>query len=179
MKLFIGSTYNVKHSEINEENVLQKLNDDIRSKLIGTKEFVYGGERIFLKDYPNIEYVGGFYYEETPTDFVSKNSVDYIVEAELRAIEKADIVVIVLNKYSAIATISEMLFAASYKKQTYIICNPNITWFEVQGEYWFPITTAQRENPDKTEVLSVENQEQLMETLKNIFGGTKNDENCS
>lgn len=168
IKMFVGSTYDVRHETINEENATKVLEDDIRSNLLGSSSnFVYAKE-MTLPNNNHIRYIGGFYYEKIPSNFISKNSCDYIVEAELRQIDGADIVIIILMNYSAIATITELLYASYKKKKTIIFCNPKITKFEVEGEYWFPILTAQRENKENIKIIFTEDRKEIIDYINNI-----------
>lgn len=168
IKAFVGSTYDIRHETINEKNAEEVLKDDIRSKLLGSSsKFVYA-ERSLLKNNSNIQYIGGFYYEKIPSDFISHNSCDYIVEAELRQIDEADIVIIILMNYSAIATITELLYAAYKKKKIIIFCNPKITKFEVEGEYWFPIIAVERKNKENTKLIFTEDKNEIINYINSI-----------
>jgi hypothetical protein len=169
IKMFVGSTYDVRHENINKDNCTKMLESDIRSRLIGdVNKFVYGGKSIILKSNNNIEYIGGFYYEQIPKSFISSNNCDYIVEAELRQIDASDLVVIILMNYSAIATITELMYASFNKKRTIIFCNPKITKFEVEGEYWFPINAALRTNKENINVVFVQDTDEIIDYINRI-----------
>ena len=162
-KLFYSSAYNVRHSEITEENVLDKLNDDIRSRMLGdVKKFVYA-TRSPLAINPNLFYVGGFYYEkEDPTLSPCEN----VVKAELDEIEEADVIMASLLKYSSIATVTEIIYAAkSPEKEIIIFCDPEITKLEIPYEYWFSILTAQRMN-NKIQIVYVKNEQEILDFIK-------------
>ncbi|MBQ3293191.1 hypothetical protein IJG93_02740, partial [Candidatus Saccharibacteria bacterium] len=110
-KLFYSSAYNIWHSEITEQNVTEKLKDDIRAKMLGDVEkFVYG-ERTPLSINPELFYIGGFYYEKEEPGL---STCENIVKAELDEIEEADVVMASLLKYSSIATITEIIYAAQF-----------------------------------------------------------------
>ena len=108
-KLFYSSAYNIKHSEITKDNAEEKLKDDIRAKMLGdVRKFVYG-ERSPLAINPDFLYIGGFYYEKEDSNLTPCEST---VKAELEEIEEADIIMISLLKYSSIATVTELIYAA-------------------------------------------------------------------
>ena len=88
-------------------------------------------------------YIGGFYYEKNDNN---KTVCESVVEEELKEIDKCDIMVANLTKYSAIATITEIIYASFKKKKIVIFCDPNVTSYEVEGEYWFPILTCKKLN---------------------------------
>lgn len=142
IKMFYSGTYSVRHELINENNVCEMLKNDIRSKIVGNVEdTIYASDGVVLKNNKNVMYVGGFYYEKKD----SKLSVcENVVNEELKEIDKCDLVVANLCKYSAIATITEILYAAMNKKHVVIFCDPKITNLNVEGEYWFPILTSKK-----------------------------------
>ena len=86
---------------------------------------------------------------------------------ELKQIDKCDIVIANLTKYSAIATVTEILYAAMKNKRTIIFCNPNITSYEVEGEYWFPILTAKNLNKN-IEVKFINNENEIIDYINNL-----------
>ncbi|MCI9234247.1 MAG: hypothetical protein HFH08_06650 [Bacilli bacterium] len=166
IKLFMSSSYKVKHSEINEKNILEKLKNDIRSKLLGDVEkFVYPSSGTSLKSNSNIVYVGGFYYEESTGENSQYGECENIVQAELEQIDRSDLVVVSLLNYSAIATITELIYAAFKKKKIIIFCDPNITKFEVEYEYWFPIITALKENQRNIEIQFVKSEDDIIDYI--------------
>lgn len=141
-KMFFSAAYNYQHSTITEQNAPEKLANDIRSRMLGDVEKFLYAKVSPLKINPQLEYVGGFYYE--PED-ERLSACENIVRAELDEIDQADVIMVSLLKYSAIATIAELLYAARFpEKEIVIFCHPEITRFEVQHEYWFPIIAAQR-----------------------------------
>ncbi|MBR0423998.1 hypothetical protein IJI79_00625 [Candidatus Saccharibacteria bacterium] len=163
-KLFYSSAYNIWHSEITEQNVTEKLKDDIRAKMLGDVEkFVYG-ERTPLSINPELFYIGGFYYEKEEPGL---STCENIVKAELDEIEEADVVMASLLKYSSIATITEIIYAAQFpEKEIIIFYNPEITQLdEVTSEYWFPILTAQRASPN-IQIVQVENENEILDFIE-------------
>ena len=168
-KLFYSSAYNVRHSEINEENVLDKLKDDIRSRMLGdVKKFVYS-ERSLLAINPRLFYVGGFYYEKEDP---SLTPCENVVKMELAEIKEADVIMASLLKYSSIATITEIVYAAHFpRKEIIIFCDPKITQFEVPYEYWFPILTAKHKN-DRVRIVYVENEDEILAFIRDYGHST-------
>lgn len=165
IKLFYSGTYKVRHEMINKENVLEMLKDDIRSKIVGNvKNTVYASDGVILKNNKNIMYIGGFYYEKQDK---SKTICENIVSEELKQIDNSDLVVVNLTKYSAIATISEMIYAAFKSKRMIIFCDPKITSYKVEGEYWFPIITCKELNKN-IEIKFVENEEEIIEYINKL-----------
>ena len=114
IKLFYSGTYRVRHEFINRNNVLEMLKDDLRSKIVGNvPSTVYASDGVILESNPNVMYVGGFYYEkENP----GKSQCENIVYEELRQIDKSDLVLCNLTKYSAIASVTELIYASMQKK---------------------------------------------------------------
>ena len=144
IKLFYSGTYKVRHELINKQNVLEMLKDDIRSKIVGNvRDTVYASDGVILNDNKNVMYIGGFYYEKRDE---SKSVCESVVSEELKQIDRCDIVVANLTKYSAIASITEIIYAALKQKKIVIFCDPKITSYEVEGEYWFPILTCKKLN---------------------------------
>lgn len=140
IKLFYSGTYKVRHEMINKENVLKMLKDDIRSKIVGNvKDTVYASDGVILKKNKNVMYIGGFYYEKQDEN---KTICENIVNEELKQIDKCDLVVANLTKYSAIASVTEIIYAAVKQKKIVIFCDSKITSYDVEGEYWFPILTC-------------------------------------
>ena len=144
IKLFYSGTYIVRHEMINEENVLEMLKDDTRSKIVGNvKDTVYASDGVIIEKNKNVMYIGGFYYEKQNKN---KTVCENVVNEELKQIDRCDLVVANLTKYSSIATVTEIIYAAFKQKKIVIFCNPKITSYEVDGEYWFPILTCRQLN---------------------------------
>ena len=65
LKIFYSGTYKVRHELINENNILEMLKDDTRSKIVGdVKETIYSSSGVVTKANENVMYIGGFYYEK-------------------------------------------------------------------------------------------------------------------
>lgn len=119
---------------------------------------------VVIKNNKNVEYVGGFYYEK---DHPGKSTCESVVLEELKQIDNCDIVIANLTKYSAIATVTEILYAAMKNKKTVIFCDPNITSYEVEGEYWFPILTIKNLNKN-VEVKFIEHESEIIDYINNL-----------
>lgn len=165
LKTFYSGTYKVRHELINENNILEMLKDDTRSKIVGdVKDTVYASSGVVTKANKNVMYIGGFYYEkQNPNKSICEN----VVSEELKQIDNCDIVIANLMNYSAIASITEIIYAAFKKKKIVIFCDPNITSYEVEGEYWFPILTVKQLNPN-VEVKFVDSDEEIVKYVHNL-----------
>ena len=96
---------------INEENVLEMLKDDIRSKIVGNvKDTVYASDGVIIEKNKNVMYIGGFYYEKQDKN---KTVCENVVSEELKQIDRCDLVVANLTKYSANASFICFLKASS------------------------------------------------------------------
>ena len=165
IKLFYSGTYNVRHELVNEENVLEMLKDDIRTKIVGNVvDTVYASDGVIIKNNKNVMYIGGFYYEKNDNN---KTVCESVVEEELKEIDKCDIMVANLTKYSAIATITEIIYASFKKKKIVIFCDPNVTSYEVEGEYWFPILTCKKLNKN-IEIIFIKNEQEVIGYINNL-----------
>ena len=119
IKIFYSSPYNIQHKHINFENAEERLQDDIRSKIIGdVKQFVYASDGVKLKGNENVLYLGGFYYEKDKFPNSKYGECENTVKCELEQINNADIVFVSLLKYSAIASVTELLYASFKGKKT-------------------------------------------------------------
>lgn len=165
IKLFYSGTYKVRHEFINKDNVCEMLKDDVRSKIVGNVEAtVYASDGVVLESNPNVMYVGGFYYEkENPGKDVCEN----VVYEELKQIDKADLIIGNLTKYSAIASVTELIYAANLGKHIVIFCDPNITSYKIQGEYWFPILTCKELTPN-VEVRFITNEDEIIDYVNSL-----------
>lgn len=165
IKIFYSGTYKVRHEFINRDNVCEMLKDDIRSKIVGNvRDTVYASDGVVLESNPDVMYVGGFYYEkENP----GKNVCENVVYEELKQIDRCDLVLCNLTKYSAIASVTELIYAAYQGKRIVIFCDPNITSYQIQGEYWFPILTCKELN-DNVEVRFITNEDEIIDYVNNL-----------
>ncbi len=165
IKLFYSGTYKVRHELINKENVLEMLKDDIRSKIVGNvKDTVYASNGVVINKNKNVMYIGGFYYEKQDEN---KSVCENVVSEELKQIDKCDLVVANLTKYSAIASITEIIYAAFKRKKIVIFCNPKITSYEIEGEYWFPILACKQLNKN-IEVKFVNNEKEIINYINEL-----------
>lgn len=165
IKMFYSGTYNVRHELINRDNVLEMLKDDLRSRIVGNVEDVVNNSSgVILKSNKNVMYVGGFYYEK---EHPNKTTCENVVYEELKQIDKCDLVIANLTKYSAIATVTEILYAAFNNKKIIIFCDPRITSYDVEGEYWFPIITS-KELDKNVEVKFIENEDEIIKYINNL-----------
>lgn len=165
IKMFYSGTYKVRHELINKNNVLNMLENDMRSKIVGNvKDTVYASEGVKLSNNENVVYIGGFYYEkENPDKTVCEN----VVYEELKQIDKCDIVIANLMNYSAIASVTEIIYAATKNKKIVIFCDPKITSYKVEGEYWFPILTA-KQLCKNVEVKFANSEDEILEYIKKL-----------
>ena len=81
--------------------------------------------------------MGGFYFEKS-----HKSITKGIVNSELSEILYSDLIVVNLLGDNAIASISELLYAASQNKQIEVFVKNTLNPFTVTSQYWFPIFTA-------------------------------------
>lgn len=167
IKIFYSGVYNVRHELINENNVLEMLKDDIRSKIVGNvSDTVYASDGVAIKSNKNVLYIGGFYYEKENSN---KSICENVVYEELKQIDKCDIVIANLMNYSAIASVTEIIYSAFKQKKIVIFCNPKITDYKVEGEYWFPILTAKQIDKD-VEVRFAESEEEIIDNVNKLGG---------
>lgn len=165
IKLFYSGTYNVRHELINENNVLEMLKNDLRSKIVGNvKDTVYASNGIIIKNNKNVMYIGGFYYEKQDEN---KSVCENVVNEELKQIDKCDLVIANLTKYSAIASVTEIIYASFKQKKIVIFCDPKITNYEVEGEYWFPILTCKQLNKN-VEIKFINSENEIIDYINNL-----------
>ena len=165
IKLFYSGTYKVRHELINENNICEMLKDDVRSKIVGNvKDTIYAQDGVIIKNNKNVMYVGGFYYEKNENN---KSICESVVDEELKQIDKCDLVVANLTKYSAIATITEIIYAAFKQKRIVIFCDPKVTSYEVEGEYWFPILACKKIDK-KIDIIFIENEDEIVKYINNL-----------
>lgn len=168
IKMFFSSAYNVQHKNINPDNAEEMLKDDIRSKVIGNvTDFVYGCDGVSIKGNDQVLYLGGFYYEQDKYNDGKYGECENVVRCELEQIDNADIVFVSLLKYSAIASITELLYASSKNKKIVVFCDKNITQFKVEYEYWFPLITSMILDK-KIEVIYVKNENEIVNYINNL-----------
>ena len=163
--IFYSGTYKVRHELINENNILDMLKDDMRSKIVGNvKDTVYASDGVTIKNNKDVRYIGGFYYEKQDKN---KSVCENVVDEELKQIDRCDVVIANLTKYSAIASVTEIIYAAFKNKRIVIFCDPNITSYEVTGEYWFPILTCKNLNKN-IEIKYVNNEDEIIDYINKL-----------
>lgn len=165
LKIFYSGTYKTRHELINRDNVCEMLKNDVRSKIVGNvKDTIYASDGVIIKKNKNVMYIGGFYYEK---EHPGKTECENVVYEELKQIDRCDMVVANLMHYSAIASITELLYAAFKKKKIVIFCDPKITNYEVEGEYWFPILAIKELN-ENVKVKFIENEDEIIDYIHNL-----------
>ena len=165
IKIFYSGTYNVRHEFINKDNVEEMLKGDLRSKIVGNvKDTIYASDGVVIKGNKNVMYIGGFYYEKNHPE---KTVCESVVYEELRQIDKCDLVIANLTKYSAISTVTEIIYATFHNKKVVVFCDPNVTSYEVEGEYWFPILTAKQVNKD-VEIRFINDENEIVDYINKI-----------
>lgn len=167
VKIFYSGTYIVRHELINENNVCEMLKNDIRSKIVGNvKDTVYASDGVIIKNNKNVMYVGGFYYEKQNKN---KTVCENVVDEELKQIDKCDLVIANLTKYSAIASVTEIIYAAFKNKKIVIFCDPSITSYKVEGEYWFTILTCKKIDKN-VEIKYIKNEDEIIDYINKLEG---------
>ena len=165
INLFYSGTYCVKHKLINECNVCTMLKNDIRSKIVGNvKDTVYASDGVVIKENKNVMYVGGFYYENQDKQI---SVCENVVLEELKQIDKCDLVVANLMHYSAIATVTEIMYAAFKNKKIVVFCNPKITNSSIESEYWFPIYSIKK-ICNNVEIKYISNEEEIIDYVNSL-----------
>ncbi len=173
IKIFFSSPYNIRHKDINFDNVEEMLKNDIRTKIIGNvKDFVYGSEGVKILGNNNVLYLGGFYYEQDKY-CGEHGECENTVRCELEQIDRSDIVMVSLLNYSAIATITELLYASFKNKKIVVFCDKNITQFKVEYEYWFPLITSMYLDK-KIEIVYVSCENEIINYINNLEGKNEN-----
>jgi len=169
IKIFYSSPYNIQHKDISPNNAEELLKDDIRCKIIGNvKKFVYGNNGVKIKGNSDILYLGGFYYEKNKFLDNQYGECENTVRCELEQIDKSDIVFVSLLKYSAIASVTELLYASFKNKKIVVFCDKNVTQFKTEYEYWFPLITSMNINNNKIEIIYVEKEEEIINYINNL-----------
>ncbi len=168
IKIFFSSPYNIKHKDVNPDNVEDMLKDDVRSKIIGdVKKFVYGSDGVKIKGNDKVLYLGGFYYEKEMFLNSKYGECENTVRCELDQIDRSDIVLVSLLKYSAVASITELIYASFKNKKIVVFCDKNITQFKTEYEYWFPLITSMVVN-EKIDIIYVENENEIVDYINNL-----------
>lgn len=142
-KLFISAAFDSKHGEFSEEEAIYKLQDDVRSKILGDVKFFLRKPKKnkSLSYNPDITYVGGYYYYEN-YDCSTLGSCNDLIDIQLKELDESDLVVVIIDRYSAISTMSEFLYAAYKNKEIVIFADPDICKLDINSKYWYAIEMA-------------------------------------
>lgn len=71
---FISCHYDFEHKYVNKENISVLVQNDIRSKLVGSvRSATFENDVTYIKKNKNLKYVGGFYYYYLVGDRKSDN----------------------------------------------------------------------------------------------------------
>ncbi|MFI3307810.1 MAG: hypothetical protein R3Y21_04505 [Mycoplasmatota bacterium] len=164
-KIFLSSAYKVKHKDISKANVIEKLSDDLRSKLVGVQNFVYARPETKCLVNDNLLYTGGFYYEEAPQEKLKFGECENVVNRELKEIDDCDIFIVSLLEYCAIASVTELIYAAFKDKKIIVFLSEKITQFKTEYEYWFPVITSLKMN-NNVELIYVNDEIEIINYIK-------------
>src|SRR5574344_1281031 len=168
MNLFFSSKYDVNHSFVNKQNCEILLKNDIRCRLLGdVQKAIWYSNGVEIPGNESLSYVGGFYYEKEIYSSKQFGDCYGVVRNELDEIDKSDIVVVSLIDYSAMGSVSELLYAATKHKKIIIFCNDKITKFEIPYAYWFPILTTMQMTND-VKIIFVKSEDEIIEYIKKI-----------
>lgn len=142
-KLFISASFDSKHKDFYEQEAAYLLRNDIRSKILGDVNSFLNkpkkNESLLIN--PEIVYVGGYYYYAgINTD--TFEGCEKLVDTQLKEIDTADLVLVVIDRCSAIATMSELLYAAYKNKEIVIFADPKVCKLDINSKYWYAIEMA-------------------------------------
>ena len=109
----------------------------------------------------------GFYYEKDKFQNCKYGECENTVKCELEQIDNSDIVFVSLLKYSAIASITELMYASFKNKKVIVFCDENITQFKTEYEYWFPLIAAMNVN-ENIEIKYVKTEDEILKYINNL-----------
>ena len=69
--------------------------------------------------------------------------------------------------YSAIATVTEIMYAAFKNKKIVVFCNPKITNSSIESEYWFPIYSIKK-ICNNVEIKYISNEEEIVDYVNSL-----------
>lgn len=143
IKLFISAAFDLKHGEYSEKEAMYKLENDVRRKILGDVKYFLRKpkENRCLSYNTDITYVGGYYYYDDYKCDTLESCKD-LIDIQLKEIDEADLVVVIIDRYSAISTMSELLYAAYRNKQIIIFADPKICMLDINSKYWYAIEIA-------------------------------------
>ena len=168
--IFISCHYDFEHKYVNKENIVVLVQNDIRSKLVGdVRSATFENDVTYIKKNKNLKYVGGFYYYYLIEDRDNDNLKEYQMKsnAMISKIKQSDIVCSILNNYESYGVVAEFLYASFLKKKVNIYYYKQITDFNKNKEYWFPILMACKINPD-TNYIEVKKEKDIIKSIENI-----------
>lgn len=170
INLFLSADYGVQHKYVNKKNVVTLMQNNIRNKLLkNPKNFAFENEGNYINKRNRLKYIGGFYYyflsgENNNNEFAEH---ELLTNSMIEKLESADIVVSIFDAYERIGVVSELLYAAFRNKKTIVFYYDNITKFQKEFEYWYPIILAQNINPE-IELIKVEKEDEIVKYIKKI-----------
>lgn len=148
-RIYVGGPFTFKYSEVTPEHI----RNDFRYKIVG-EPFIEQHQDI--EDVGNVEYTGPFYY------YKKGIGPEAVVESEVEAIRRSDIVFLVFPEDGrAPGTVAELIFAASLNKRIEVFYVPTKEPTEadetssnlndhIQHQYWYPFIQAKYINPNIT-----------------------------
>lgn len=168
--IFISCHYDFEHKYVNKENIVVLAQNDIRTKLVGdARSATFENESTYLKKNKNLKYIGGFYYYYLIGDRDKDDLKEYEMKsnAMISKLKQSDIVCSILNNYESYGVVAEFLYASFIKKKVNIYYYKQITDFNKNKEYWFPILMACKVNKD-TSYIEVKKEEDIIKSIENI-----------
>lgn len=171
MKIFASGRYNMLHRDVTEDNMRTVLADDFRARMLNDVElFLYYQDSVPLGHHENLEYIGNFYCDKEEGASASVKDVNDVTKRNLERIEACDHLIVFFHKEHAMASVVELMYAASLRKPTTIFYNPEIAGMELTKEYWFAMITAKEMNPNVELIPSVseESVEELLTKLNSM-----------
>jgi nucleoside 2-deoxyribosyltransferase len=145
----VGGPFTFKYSEVTPE----LIRSDFRYGIVGEPFIEQHND---IEDLGNVEYTGPFYYYKK-----GLNS-EAVVESEVEAIRRSDIVFLVFPEDGqAPGTVAELIFAATLNKRIEIFYVPTDEQTEedvssdnlatqIHHQYWYPFHQARIINPNIT-----------------------------
>jgi|GEM_PF-4961023 len=170
IKLFFSATFGLNHKKVTKENIITLLEKNIRTNFLDIKDFAFESQDLYIEK--NLKYIGGFYYHMLDLNKFGTGLKDYEILAKSMTnhIDKADVVTIILDQYTGIGVVQELLYASYKKKKVFVLYYPEITNLEDKtSEYWFPILLAQRINPEHFTMQALANEKDIIKYINYEF----------
>lgn len=148
-RIYVGGPFTFKYSEVTPE----LIRSDFRYGIVGEPFIEQHND---IEDLGNVEYTGPFYYYKK-----GLNS-EAVVESEVEAIRRSDIVFLVFPEDGqAPGTVAELIFAATLNKRIEVFYVPTEEQTEedvssdnlatqIHHQYWYPFHQARIINPNIT-----------------------------